>query len=354
LSEVWPLVEAARNCGTDLYGEPLKKMFEAPVRLTMPNSLLPAFNDSPETSVSNDLYELAWARYHGPVLLPGIPGNRTHSFALWFGENELPAAGMAAISGSRNAAASGYAILERGAGSQATWLCLKYGPSGGGHGHPDKNNFILYARGQVVFPDPGTRPYGSPLHGERDRVTLAHNTLTVDETSQTPAAGRILAFGSSGGADYAMTDAGPIYPGVGFIRTAVLLTENLVVFVDQVQADKPDTFDLALHINGKWRIPASGPAAPLAAGGGYQHLRDGADIKRTEGVSLAVDVQPDWPVAIRLACAEATRVITATGVGKSTAERVPAAFFPANCAEDHLRMVGDAGWELEAARLPGE
>lgn len=36
LSAVWALVEAARNCGRDLYGEPLKKMFEAPIRLAMP------------------------------------------------------------------------------------------------------------------------------------------------------------------------------------------------------------------------------------------------------------------------------------------------------------------------------
>ena len=63
---------------------------------------------------------------------------------------------------------------------QATWLCLKYGPHGGGHGHPDKNNFVLYARGKVLFPDPGTRPYGSPLHNGWDKITLAHNTLVVD------------------------------------------------------------------------------------------------------------------------------------------------------------------------------
>jgi len=33
-----------------------------------------------------------------------------------------------------------------------------------------------------------------------------------------------------------MTDAGTIYPGVHFIRTAVLLDENIVVFVDRITA----------------------------------------------------------------------------------------------------------------------
>ncbi len=326
LNALWPLMEAARNCGTNLYGEPLKKMFEAPIRLAMPNLMLPAFNDSTETDIHNELYELAWARYHDGAMLAGIPRPRNNPFALWFGDTEDPPNG-AGLTGSRNAAASGYAILQRGAGPEATWLCLKYGPGGGGHGHPDKNNFILYARGAVLFPDPGTRPYGWALHGEWDRATIAHNTLVVDETSQTPATGHILAFGSDHGADYAMTDAGAIYPGVRFIRTAVQLNENLSVFVDQVQADKQRTFDLAVHLNGRWRTPASGAAPALPGKEGYQHFRDAAALQTTSGASLAVDVKPDLPVAIRLAGIEPTEVITATGVGKSTEDRIPLAIF---------------------------
>ena len=40
-----------------------------------------------------------------------------------------------------------------------------------------------------------------------------------------------------------------------------------------------------------------------------------------------MDVKPDWPVAIRLAGVEPTEVITATGVGKSTEDRIPLAIF---------------------------
>ena len=90
LSAVWALTEAARNCGIDLYGEPLKKMFLAPIQLAMPNGVLPAFNDSTEVNVRNDLYELAYARYHDPVLVRGFPsGPRRSDFALWFGDDEL-------------------------------------------------------------------------------------------------------------------------------------------------------------------------------------------------------------------------------------------------------------------------
>jgi hypothetical protein len=314
LDAVWALVEAARNCGIDLYGDPLRRMFEAPIRLAMPNMKLPAFNDSGEIDIHNELYELALARYREPLLVDGIPPARTSEMALWFGEDRLPPPASPAT-GSRNFEASGYAILERG----ATWLCLKYGPSGGGHGHPDKNNFILYSRGDVLFPDPGTRPYGSNLHGEWDRVTLAHNTLVVDGTSQTPATGRILAFGSDHGADYAMTDAGPIYRGVHFVRTAVLLDEKQIVFVDRVEADAQHTYDLALHLAGKWNDVAAGPAPEFPGREGYQHFRE---VKSTDSAVLSTG-----RVSVRLAASDPTQTIVATGPGKSTEDRVPIAIF---------------------------
>jgi hypothetical protein len=323
LSAVWPLTEAARNQGIDLYGEPLKKMFLAPVQLAMPNGKLPAFNDSTEVNVRNDEYELAWARYREPAFALGLSGsNRRNDFALFYGADDLPAANTVAL-GSRNSTASGYAILQMGTGEQATWLCLKYGPHGGGHGHPDKNNFILYSRGQVLFPDPGTRPYGSPLHNEWDKVTLAHNTLVVDGASQPEATGKSLAFGDN----YAMVDAGNIYPGVRFARTAVLPGENLVLFVDRVTADKPHAFDLVTHLAGKWVNLPNGESATLPLGAGYQHLKDATT--RPSGPLTRVSVDS----GVTLTLAGPSDVITATGVGKSTEDRVPAVIFRRNGQE---------------------
>ena len=339
MSAVWPLTEAARNCGIDLYGEPLKKMYEAPIKLAMPNLMLPAFNDSTEADVHSPLYELAYARYHDPLFLTALAGSsRRNEYALWFGADKLPENSGVSL-GSRNAPSSGYAILQRGDGPQATWLCLKYGPHGGGHGHPDKNNFILYSRGQVLFPDPGTRPYGSPLHGEWDRVTLAHNTLVVDEKSQATATGSCLAFGNDHGIDYAMTDAGKIYDDVRFVRTAVMLNENLVVFVDQVHSDKQHTYDLATHVNGRWKTRPSAEKVTLPATGGYQHLLDVSAYKG-DGATLGLD-----GVSIVLAGNEPTTVITGTGVGKNTEDRVPIAIF---------RRVAQDTTYVWAAALDGE
>jgi oligo-alginate lyase len=302
LNALWPLTEAARNAGIDLYGEPLKKMFQAPIQLAMPNLMLPAFNDSAETAVRNPLYELAYARYHDPLLLAGIPSSPS-DFSLWFGAAKTRADNRAALA-SRNFPDSGYAILAKG----GTWLCLKYGPHGGGHGHPDKGNFILYASGRVLFPDPGTRPYGSPLHTEWDRATVAHNTLVVDGKSQNPATGKLLAFAP----DSATVDAGPIYSGVRFVRTATLVSETLIVFIDRVTADAPHTFDLANHIAGAWKDSA-GEALSVA----YPHV---------EGAHVASSLVGGG-VALSLADNEPTQVIAATGPGKSTAERIPMSIF---------------------------
>ncbi|HID07210.1 MAG TPA: heparinase, partial [Armatimonadetes bacterium] len=189
LSALWNLTEAARNCGINLYGDELKGMFDAPLRFAMPNLRLPAFNDSGEVDLRGraTFYELAFARYHDTRYVTLLRmSNRQNDFALWFGVGDLPTAEEIKWQ-SANYPRAGYAILARGKGDQATWLCLKYGPHGGGHGHPDKLNFILYARGLVIAPDPGTARYGIPIQRGWYRTTLAHNTLTVDEASQRPA-----------------------------------------------------------------------------------------------------------------------------------------------------------------------
>jgi hypothetical protein len=308
-------------------------MFEAPVNLAMPNLILPAFNDSGEVNIRNSIFELAYARYHDPVNLVALAGSqRRDELALWFGVPQLPAAQNIALP-SRNAQASGYAILQRGAGEQATWLCLKYGPHGGGHGHPDKNNFVLYARGKVICPDPGTQPYGSPLHAQWDKVTLAHNTLVIDGANQAKAAGQCLAFGSDHGCDFAMTDAGPIAKGVRFVRTAVLLNENLIVFADQIAADKPHTFDLATHCNGTWQTPPPGGAFTLPTQNGYQHLKTATLCRTDAALAQTFSLAPDWHGVVALAGGEPTEVITATGVGKSTVDRVPMTIFRRTTAQ---------------------
>jgi hypothetical protein len=305
-------------------------MFDAPFTFALPSLILPDFNDSDEVALRSraDIYELGYARYKNPVYTSLLQGQRTTRHALLFGVPNLPKSGQQiGVNGNRNSEASGYAILQSGEGPQSTWLCLKYGPHGGGHGHPDKNHFILYSRGQIVAPDGGVHAYASPLHSGWDKATIAHNTLVVDQKEQMPAEGRSLAFGSEQGVSYTINDAGAIYPGVRFVRTAAMIGPNLVVFFDQVTADAPHTFDLAYHQIGIWDTSAAtgAPWTPPNING-YKFLKD-ATLRSgvTEASTLRTKAAAGERVsaAITLAGGEPTDVIMGYGLRKSTEDRVP-------------------------------
>jgi hypothetical protein len=334
LSALWHLTEAARNCGINLYGDELKRMFDAPFKFMMPNWRLPAFNDSTEVAllteigfarfgITQPIYELAYARYREPLYAALLSrGERRSDFALWFGVGELPQPQPIRWR-SANYPASGYAILARGEGEQATWLCLKYGPHGGGHGHPDKLNFVLYARGQVLALDPGMARYGVPIHGGWYRTTLAHNTLVVDETNQKPAEGKCLSFGTEGGVDFVVADAGDIYDGVRFRRAIALLNENAIVVIDNVRCDKERLLDVALHLRGQWSNLPEGEEWTPPNKDGYRYLTE-ATIRRVSGLTtIVVDPRPDWRVAVTLIADAPVDLVTALGVGSHAADRVP-------------------------------
>jgi len=334
LSALWHLTEAARNCGINLYGDELKRMFDAPFKFMMPNWRLPAFNDSTEVAllteigfarfgITQPIYELAYARYREPLYAALLSrGERRSDFALWFGVGELPQPQPIRWR-SANYPASGYAILARGEGEQATWLCLKYGPHGGGHGHPDKLNFVLYARGQVLALDPGMARYGVPIHGGWYRTTLAHNTLIVDETNQKPAEGKCLSFGTEGGVDFVVADAGDIYDGVRFRRAIALLNENAIVVIDNVRCDKERLLDVALHLRGQWSNLPEGEKWTPPDKDGYRYLTE-ATIRRVGGLTtIVVDPRPDWRVAVTLIADAPVDLVTALGVGSHAADRVP-------------------------------
>ena len=327
ISGLWPLAEAARHCGEDLYTAKLASMFDGPLALAMPDFVLPNFNDSGlvPLRVQADLYELALARFANPSYARVVAeSDRRGWLAMLVGVLQLPARSEIPSSASRNLTSSGYAILSQGTGVNATWLGLKYGPHGGGHGHPDKNQFTLYARGEIIAPDAGTHAYGSPLHAAWDKTTLAHNTLVVDGASQVPATGKCLAFGREGGVDFAMTDAGAAYPGVRHVRTMALVNSNLVVIVDQVRCDQTRLLDPAYHQAGTWLDlpPGSAWTAPTTAG--YRQLRDTQtrSLPR-EGLTLRTQIRPGWQSAMVLAGGEGTEVITGTGLLKTTEDRVP-------------------------------
>jgi oligo-alginate lyase len=343
LSALVHLTEGAKHSGVNLYGPELKRMFNAPLDMAMPDLTLPAFNDSSAVNIASQraLYETAFARYQDPRYLEVCGKGRADTDATLIhgvvSRSAAPEHGLM----SRNFEASGNAILTAGSGPEATWLCLKYGPHGGGHGHPDKLNFVLYGMGTVIAPDPGTANYGVPIQGGWFRTTLAHNTLTLDETSQRAAEGRCEAFIATNGFSAVMAEAGAIAEGVKFYRTLALIGDNLLVGLDQVRSTlaligdnllmgldqvrsaKPHKLDLAYHNRGKLpELPGAtvfqSPARP-----GYSYLRDTQTLTSTEGLRLGFEMAEGKRVRWAMAPGEQTTFIAGTGVGRHTEDRVP-------------------------------
>ncbi len=347
MSALWPLVEAARNCGIDLYGPEFRSMFDAPLKFAMPNLHLPAFSDSRECDLraSRGIYELGYARYREVAYLPLLhSGERTSDYAFWFGEPELPLASRGPLK-SANYEASGYAILTRGEGEEATWLCLKYGPYGGGHGHPDKLSFVLYARGELLAVDPGTAYYGLPIQADWFRTSLAHNTLVIDENSQAAVDGKLIAFGSNDGADFVVADAGSIYDGVRFVRTVVMLNENLLVVADQVSANKPRIIDIAYHQRGKWlELPDGRPWLPPDKPG-YKCLENAVVCEIDKQVALSTLLGERWAVRICIDPPAPAQLITALGRICDSQEKVPCAV---------IRVAGKESTVVWAIALDGK
>jgi len=228
--------------------ERLHRMFSAPVDLALGSDLrLPATNDCWFfTSLLGDVchgvphgasfYEVAFGWYGDPSFAWVLEHNyrhhhrsRTSLEALLYG-TELPFppgsasltesasdsrsaldsgsaldCGSASVAESNSAgdpdprvfASSGLALLRsEDPLSHQMSVLLKYGPHGGGHGHPDKLSISLNTCGAFLSPDLGTPGYGIDLNQTWYRQTISHNTVVVDGRSQPAAGGELVAFES--------------------------------------------------------------------------------------------------------------------------------------------------------------
>ena len=87
----------------------------------------------------------------------------------------------------------GISVLRNGKGKDLTSLIYKYSAHGLSHGHFDKLTYNLYDKGNEILSDYGSvrfigveQKYGGRYLPENDQYasqTIAHNTVTIDETS---------------------------------------------------------------------------------------------------------------------------------------------------------------------------
>jgi hypothetical protein len=130
-----------------------------------------------------------------------------------------------------------------------------------------------------------------------------------------------------------MTDAGEIFKdqGVRFVRTAAMVNPNLIVVVDEISADAEHVYDLAVHLDGKWDDLPEGKPLAAPEGDGYGEIAALTTRTAEESVTLGTNL-----AHISLAEGTSTEILTGTGVGESTQDRVPIAVFRRKAKATHF------------------
>lgn len=270
------LAEMAARSGIDLWAEPaLRKMFEGPLLFALPDWTLPPFNDSGATSlISQDrLYEVAYSRYRDPRFAMLLGRRNRGREALFWGVESLgeveswkPTSVYLPVSGN---------VVFRARDTDHTAV-LKFGPHGGWHGHYDKLSFISYARGGMMAVDPGTQSYAAPTHNTWDKVTVAHNTVVVDQKSQAEATGALEYFYRTPDFTVAVANAGAAYKQAN-LRRLMLLTSTYILDLFWVNSNDgaAHQYDWVYHNYGVAETELSLQSyAGFPKSEGYQHLTE--------------------------------------------------------------------------------
>lgn len=220
----------------DLLTHPLlRKVYIASLHTLLPNGRLPAVNDSHFSATYPARFaeiNYQWFPTERNLALlnfayGGQAGATADEHALFrrppdFDPNRVPPLDLAARSLVRPAL--GWAILRQGQKPVSTMLLLDYGLVRG-HAHPDKLNWLLFARGRELVPDQG---YLSARHHYQPwlQSTACHNVVLVEGRPQQLAAGELLSFTTGEVAQSITAQAPAAYPGQvdRYERTLVLMT----------------------------------------------------------------------------------------------------------------------------------
>jgi heparinase II/III-like protein/alginate lyase len=312
-------LEGARRAGMDLYAHPVvKKLFDAPIRLLMPDGTFPPLNDSNRGNISGSRshYEVAYARFNDPSYAPLLVPRDSRNALLWGVDTVVCPMTPLAPRESDNIESDGLAILR----NSDTALYFDYGPGTSGHVHPAKLGLILYAHGDERLVDPGRLPYGNPLHGEWYKQTVAHNSVVVNQKSQRRAPGRLIRYLSDEQSTVALASLENAYDGV-VIERSVTLRGNVIIDMVRCVAEEESVFDLPLHFRGEL-VGQEGaePAGPLGEDNGYQHLQN---VHRLASSTSVIHLTTRGEDRLRVGIHEDSEGFIAEGYGSRPTELLP-------------------------------
>lgn len=301
----------------------LKKMLDAPLACMLPDGTLPNFNDSGFTSLRAyaRYYDIGYRLFGDRRYLRIVREAERGLEAMLWGATEV-GEGVVPELKSNVLPQAGFATL-RAPGSDHT-VAVKFGAHGGGHGHFDKLSFVSFAHGRAQAVDPGTQSYAYKTHHTWDKVTVSHNTVVLDETTQAESTGRLLEWHAGEIASAVRLDAGPVYKNARLERLLVHTAGYTVDVFDIVTTDgAAHRIDWIYHNAGTVSSPLALTAyAAFPAVNGYQYLAD----PRAAATATAWDAtfaQPGSGVRLHLLGEPDTTVVLGHGLGQDLTVPVP-------------------------------
>lgn len=320
-------VDAARRLGISLQDEPkFKKLFTAPLHAAYPDGKFPAINDSDPSDISsfNGAWRWAWKTYKEPLFARALAKEDEKKLKEMLGPDakvEWPLPLKSEV-----LADSGLAILRMGEGEGSVCVFLDFGPHGGGHGHFDKLNLLLFAKGREWLLDPGRLTYSHKEYKTWVKTTAAHNTVALNESNQRPAEGRLLYMRDEPGFAAAGIECTGAYAQT-VLRRHVLITPKLLVDVFDVQTMPGSRIDLFAHASADSLlpvVPANPASKPIKPGSrdGYQHLSHGL-LWSIRANSTWDYIWKDQRLRVLLAADPDEELITCEGIGFTTRQATP-------------------------------
>jgi len=167
----------------------------------------------------------------------------------------------------------GLGILRYGSNTSQQCVLLKAAAQGMGHGHFDRLNLLYYDNNAEVFSDYGSARFINieskfggdylPENKTWAKQTIAHNTVTVDQTSQykanlekaEAAHASLVHFEDKGDIQVVSGREDGAYPGVGLLRSSILfkpeeLKKALLIDVFEVNSEADHQYSLPFWYQG--------------------------------------------------------------------------------------------------------
>ncbi|OCX54419.1 heparinase [Mucilaginibacter sp. PPCGB 2223] len=195
----------------------------------------------------------------------------------------------------------GLGILRYGSNASQQCVLLKAAAQGMGHGHFDRLNLLYYDNNTEVFSDYGSARFINieskfggdylPENKTWAKQTIAHNTVTVDQTSQykanleksEAAHASLVHFEDKSNIQVVSGREDGAYPGVGLLRSSILfkpeeLKKALLIDVFEVNSEADHQYSLPFWYQGvitdasfKFSAVTDGLKA-MGKDNGFQHI----------------------------------------------------------------------------------